>query len=61
MGEFGSIAQQQRTMVHLAPLPRALIGIIGGCIGGTWGVVFGLGITVGPLVLGMRAIAVHSD
>lgn len=56
----GSIAQQQRTMIHLAPLPRALIGIRRR-IGGSWSVVFGLGIAVRPLVLGMRAIAVHND
>lgn len=57
---FGSIAQQQRTMIHLAPLSRALIGIRRR-IGGSWSVVFGLGIAVRPLVLGMRAISVHND
>ncbi len=57
---FGSIAQQQRTMIHLAPLSRAFIGI-GGCIGGTWSIVFGLGVAVGLLVLGMRTIAVHGE
>ena len=47
-------------MIHLAPLPRALIGI-GGRVGGAWGIVLGLGIAVGPLVLGMRTIAIHSE
>lgn len=56
---FGSIAQQQRTMIHLAPLPWALIGI-GWCIGGSWSVILRLGVAVvGLLVLGVCAIAVH--
>lgn len=57
---FGSIAQQQRTMIHLTPLSRALIGIRRR-IGASWSVVFRLGVVFGPLVLGMRVIAVHTD
>jgi hypothetical protein len=47
-------------MIHLTPLPGALIGI-GWCIGGRWSIVLGLGVAVGPLVLGKCAIAVVHD
>lgn len=48
-------------MVYLTPLFGALIGMIGGCGGGRGrrGVVLGSGVVVGPLVLGVAAIAFH--